>query len=138
MPADRPSPVQCPEFAAIARALALLESPAALDAEARWCLQERRRPPAIKGLPEALDEALRAAREAAAARALERADAALWAAARRCQRGLEHLVGWQRIERELTDEERRAACVSGRKGRKLQTAWRDAKRRGPPAPQRGC
>ena len=118
-----------PEFPAIARALALLESEVELDAEARWCLAERRRPPRIGPLPAALSDALAVARAAAASRALERADAALWAAAERCQRGWAEHVGWQRIERELTDAERAAACVSGRKGRRLQSAWRDAKRR---------
>jgi hypothetical protein len=120
---------QCPEFPAIARALALLESEADLDAEARWCLAERRKPPRIGLLPAPLSEALDAARVEAARRVLERADAALWAAAGRCSRGWELNVGWQRIERELTDAERELAAVSGRRGRKLQTAWRDAKAR---------
>ena len=109
--------------------MALIESPEALDAEARWCLAECRRPPRIGPLPSPLAAALESARAGAAQRALERADAALWAAAGRCQRGWEEHVGWQRIERELTPEERAAVCVSGRKGRRLQTAWRDAKAR---------
>lgn len=123
---------RCPEFPAIARALALLSNPEQLDAEARWCLTERRRPPRIRPLPEPLSAALDAARAEAAQRVLELADAALWAAAGRCSRGWELNVGWQRIERELTDAERAASGVSGRKGRRLQTAWRDAKRRGRP------
>jgi hypothetical protein len=129
---DVPS-VQCPEFPVIARALALLESAhdpdGALHREARWCLAERRHPPRIGPLPAALSDALAAARAAAASRALERADAALWAAAGRCSRGWELNVGWQRIERELTDAEWVLVAVSGRRGRRLQTAWRDAKRR---------
>jgi hypothetical protein len=125
---DVPS-VQCPEFPAIARALALLSDGEALDAEARWCLAERRSPPRIGPLPAALSDALAAARAQAARECLERADAALWAAAGRCSRGWELNVGWQRIERELTDRERELVAVSGRRGRKLQTAWRDAKAR---------
>lgn len=117
------------------RAVALLESAHDPDgplwAEARWCLAERRRPPSLKGLPKALGDALEAERARVAADVLARADAALWAAARRCSAGWELNVGWQRIDRELTEAERRAVCVSGRKGRKLQTAWSDARRRGP-------
>lgn len=123
-----PSP-DCPEFAAIAQALALLESREALALEARHCLAECRRPPRIGPLPGTLADALVAARAAAAARVLAQADAALWAAAGRCSRGWELNVGWQRIERELTPQEWAEVCAPGRKGRRLQTAWRDAKRR---------
>lgn len=122
-------PIECPEFPAIAEALRLLSSPERLDAEARWCLTERRRPAPIGPLPAPLADALAAAREEAAARVLARADAALWAAARRCSNGWELNVGWQRLERELTDLERAAVCVSGRKGRRLRTAWQEAKAR---------
>ncbi len=121
--------VHPPDFAAVARALDLLQSEAALEAEARDCLTEQRRAPTINGLPDALAGALRAARGLAAARVLSRADAALWAAAERCQAGWAEHVGWQRLERELTPAERQAACVSGQRGRKLQTAWRDARAR---------
>lgn len=120
----------CPDFALIVQALALLSDPQALDAEARDCLAECRRPCSFgAGLPEALAGALAAARAQAARQALERADATLWAAAERCQRGWAEHVGWQRIERELTATERQVVCVNGRKGRRLQSAWVGAKRR---------
>lgn len=126
-----------PPFAAVLRALELIESAhdsdGPLQTEARWCLAERRRPRPIlgeDGLPAPLAAALASARADAAAAVLARADAALWAAAGRCSRGWELNVGWQRVDAELTDAERRDACVTGRKGRRLQTAWRDAKRRG--------
>jgi hypothetical protein len=107
--------------------LRLLEPGAGL-AEARWCLAERRVPPRLD-LPPALQEALGRARAQWRAQALALADAALWAAASRCQRGWEHHVGWARLDAVLTPEEREAASVVGTKGRTLCTAWAQAKRR---------
>lgn len=106
--------------------LRLLEPGAGL-AEARWCLATRRVPPTIEA-PAGLAQALQAARAQWRALALALADAALWAAAARCQRGWEEHVGWARLERALTPEEREAAAV-GTKGRTLRTAWAQARRR---------
>lgn len=117
-----------PDLLAIARAVALLSDPAARIAEARWCISERRRPPAIRGLPEPLERALDGARAEARARALSAESEALWAAAERCQRGWAEHVGWQRVQAELTDAERAVVAVSGRKGRRLASAWASAKR----------
>lgn len=122
-----------PDLAPIARALALIESASDPDGplwdEARWCLAERRKPPRVEPLPALLADALAACRAQVARECLARADAALWAAAGRCSRGWELNVGWQRIDRELTELERRDACVTGRKRRRLASAWADAKRR---------
>jgi endonuclease/exonuclease/phosphatase family metal-dependent hydrolase len=63
------------------------------------------------------------------AQAIALADAALWAAASRCQRGWESHVSWTRLDRVLTPEEREAAAVVGRKGRTLRTAWAETRRR---------
>ena len=117
-----------PDLVVIARAVALLSDPAARIHEARWCISERRKPEVLHCLPEALQRALDAARAEACQEALRLEGEALWAAAERCQRGWPEHVGWQRLERELTAAERARVCVSGRKGRRMRTAWAEAKR----------
>jgi hypothetical protein len=126
--------IPAPDLVTIARAVALLSDPAARLHEARWCSSERRKPERFVGLPEALGRALDASRAEARREALRLEGEALWAAAERCQRGWAEHVGWQRLERELTAEERSRVCVSGRKGRRMRTAWVEAKRAKRPAP----